>query len=232
MVKIAKHSRRAHLLIALLVVMAGASWTSTTRGCDSATIRCPEYSAKLRDPAMTGGPVPASLAILGLSLGRDHLTDVTRKLRGAVISRGDECGSDSICYQSADGKAIVTFEAWPDDGVLQSFSVMPAKALHARCKKSVLVGSDVATGIGLRLGMPANDVEQLLGAPSGQRPSELIYSYQTHRRMSEADIKYLEEHWSRNEILKDPFWHRWSTIEVGISGGKVKCFTISDTETW
>jgi hypothetical protein len=187
---------------------------------------------KSRDPAKAEVAPSPALMFLGLALDRDHIADATRVLGKVQIVTGDgECG-DSICYQSPDNRVVVAFDAWPNGGVLRSYSIQETVSSRANCAKSAQITSETGSEIGLKLRIPVAEVERILGTPSQRKPSALIYSYQTRRHMTGSEIRGLEETYPKNEILEDPFWRRWSIVEVGISSAKVTCFTVTDTETW
>jgi hypothetical protein len=222
-----------YVLIALSVAIAVATRTSSSLGCDSSLVSCPPDFVKSRDPAKAEAAPPPALTFLGLTLNRDHIADAMRVLGRVQVIAGDgECGGDSICYQSPDNRVAVSFDAWPDGGVLRSFSIQETASPRANCAKSAQITSETGSGIGLKLGMRVAEAERILGKPSERRPSVLAYSYQTRRHMTDSEIRDFEETYPRKVILKNPFWWRWSIVSVGISSAKVSCFTVIDTETW
>ncbi len=144
----------------------------------------------------------------------------------------DECGGAEFCFESAEASdpTILIVDAWGTQ--LRSFTVLSAKIKNEHCIKSILVNKALGTSGGLKLGLALRDLERLLGKPSQATQDAIAYSFLTHPRMTESDVRSLENDYSRADIASQPFWDDWTIVQAGIQGSRVKCFRVENTETW
>ena len=200
--------------------------------CDSASEYCNRIDVAWEDPASSAQPLPAALTMLGLRLGYSNLRDLRNKFGRTQILHRDECGGKEFCFESSSGEKPVTLivDVWGNR--LRSFVVLGDRLNDNRCVTSSLVRSTLATDDGLRLGMSSVEVERILGKPNKLMPDAIAYSFEARTRMTNKDVRALQSHWPRAEIVSDPFWNVWSIIAIGLHNSQVRCFRVQTTRTW
>ncbi len=119
-------------------------------------------------------PPIASFTIAGIDLGPGSFGDVIPKLGAAtVVMRGEQAQSrEQLCYRSSDAKTHLIFERSEEAEAFYLVGPAPDWYGSSFCEKSPAVTSTIATANGLRLGLTMVEVEQILGAPSGNAPGK------------------------------------------------------------
>ncbi|HUA33788.1 MAG TPA: hypothetical protein VMA09_09310 [Candidatus Binataceae bacterium] len=119
-------------------------------------------------------PPIAAFTIAGIDLGPSSFGDVIPKLGAAtIVMRGEQAQSrEQLCYRSNDGATRLIFEK--SEEAESFYLVGPAPDWYGSsfCEKSSAITSTIATANGLRLGLTMPEVEQIMGAPSGNTPSK------------------------------------------------------------
>ena len=108
---------------------------------------------------------PADLTLAGLQLGRNTLQDAIARFGVAPLRNGDV---DEVCYRSESPLQAtwVLFGAGADGNYekLTRFRVLSSPPPGFTCPPSALLTPDIATGGGIRIGMPLDELKPNLGA--------------------------------------------------------------------
>lgn len=177
------------------------------------------------------------ISILGFAIGRHSLQDVQSKLGQAKILQAKEQAPHQICYVSnkkEDGTAVI-FEAGPIGGweYITAFSLVSSKANFKernQCTKSPLVSTDVKTRSGIKLGLTKNQLTKILGEPTIEQGSNILYYYNIRQRMTEKEIEKMSKLWP--EVIEDPYADVSSFVEATLFHSEVVSISISKIETY
>jgi len=118
---------------------------------------------------------PRHYEILGLTLFKDEMKDVDRKLGSAVEFRPPGSDFAERCYASTgrDGTLLV-LQNWA--GTLVGFRIYhDSPTDNEKCIRTSAVSAQIATAGGLRLGLTEADVLKLLGKPTKTTSDSFTY---------------------------------------------------------
>ena len=183
------------------------------------------------------------MTVLGITLGRATLAQVRAKLGPARLWRdGDASTAEmKVCYVSRgpDAVAIVfasnTEMAGPPESEVTDVKVVELGAYKDRsnCRDLTISGDKVRTTSGLGLGLTAQRVRGILGAPTTTANSAWNYFWYVEMPMPPTDKSY--RYWlSRKEECfegKEPFFTVSSGIRLGFDGDKVVSLILSRVES-
>ncbi len=177
------------------------------------------------------------LTVLGVTVGKQTLNDVQRRLGSTVILPRREQAPKRICYVSSrdDDGTIVVFEAGAIGGweEITSVSIFSRKAKFVErpsCAASGIISKDVRTPRGLRLELDRRDLTKMLGAPTAERSNNVLYVYRKERRMTQEQIEKMAKLWP--QVKGHPFADVSSDIELTFADSKLVSLTISKVETY
>jgi hypothetical protein len=118
---------------------------------------------------------PRQFEVVGLTLFKDEMKDVDRKLGLAVDSHPPGSDFPERCYASPgkDGTLLV-LENWT--GTLVGFRIYRASPTdNEKCTRTSAVSGQISTAGGLRLGLTMADVLKLLGTPTKKTSNSFTY---------------------------------------------------------
>ena len=172
-------------------------------------------------------PPIASFTIAGIDLGPGSFGDVIPKLGDAtVVMRGEQAQSrEQLCYRSSDDKTRLIFEKSEEAEAFYLVGPGPDWYGSAFCEKSPIVTSTIATASGLRLGLTMPEVEQIMGAPSGNVPnrSEWLWNGQFHITVDQLKrIRQRQPYLELKDSEAASLRHKFSAVlEVTYTDGRV-----------
>lgn len=219
--------------IGILVLAVAATFSPPDAyPCGDTIEYCQSIDIAWDSPSAARQPPTSQFKILGLQLLTSDINEVRKRFGKSESMDRDECGGEDFCFESPrdDKPATLIVDLWGDH--LRGFTVIASRLKNRHCFESRLVTDNLGTEGGVRLGMTSHEVARVLGMPQRATPEALAYSFETRPRMTESDLRSLERHWPRTEILSDPYWNDWSTIEVGLRGSRVECFHVQRTRIW
>jgi hypothetical protein len=175
------------------------------------------------------------LTITGITIGESSLEDVRFKFGPSENRRcpNREGQPDWICYSINDPNARLIFRSGPLGGwhTVDGYRIVIESAgpsCFRDCPR-VKPGSlaVVETGGGLRLGLGREQVQKLLGSADRRTTSELRYSYESRRRMTEAEIQSTEKTFGSK--VEDPFFDVLDTITIRLRRNRVVDIAVQRT---
>jgi len=180
----------------------------------------------------------ANMSILGLAIGHASLKDVQARLgnaRTVPVSKEEE--SDvALCYVSpTDGTVLIFYSGsmagWVD---VTGFALWAREAQYPRasdCLSSKLVSRSLATTGGVRLGLTKEELQRLLGQPTGFGKASIKYQYVCRRKMTDDEIKRFKtvNNW---DVASDPYFDVSSTVDVRLIDSQVSRLQISKIESY
>lgn len=177
------------------------------------------------------------LTVLGITIGKQTLGDVQRKLGPAVVLKRREQAAKRICYVSSrngDG-TIVVFEAgaigaWEEITAVTIFSRIAKFDERAKCTPSDAISKDTRTNDGLGLGLDRKSITQKLGTPTAEKNNNVLYVYRKEQRMTVEQIERMAKLWPT--VKEHPFADVSSDVELVFIDGKTVAVTISKLETY
>lgn len=162
------------------------------------------------------------LSLLGLTIGKNSLSDIQRELGSASVRQRGEQQPYQVCYRStsASDGTILIFGAgplggWKEITAVSLLSGNEQTADREACVPSTRVSKKLSTEAGLSLLLSQADLKARLGQPSKEENGKLIYLYETR----ETDSKTKSE------------WMINSTVEVIYHNGTMKRLSITKTES-
>lgn len=139
--------------------------------------------ASVVDTAFTKAIDPRHFEVVGLTLLKDEIKDVERKLGQARVSHPPGSDFPERCYASAgkDGTVLVL----PDwTGTLVGFRIYRVSpAAKEKCTLTSAVSPQISTAGGLRLGLTEAAVLRLLGTPTNATRDSFNYHEDVESRI-------------------------------------------------
>jgi hypothetical protein len=171
--------------------------------------------------------VAAHLSVLGFTLGKSTLDDVTQKLGPSPVRRclpGDS-ESKEVCYVSSGygPETVVVFEAgfsggWSELDGYKIISGPIRPSCDQQCPAIAVGRRDIRSGGGLRLGLTRREVLTLLGTPIRSTRDRLEFQWLSCQPMTREETE--REAASFKSPVR-PYFDVQDTIEVTLSQSRV-----------
>ena len=171
----------------------------------------------------------ANLTVAGLTLGVSTDDDVERILGTVQITETPDHEGARRCYACIHGDGtILELESWI--GTLIQFRIAYARpGTRSSCAKSALISSHLATGSGLKLGLPRKKVIAILGRPTRTDADRLTYEESFDRPLTPEERTRLREKggppWDVESV------HVEGKIEIVLVKSKVVLIDVLHVET-
>jgi len=185
-------------------------------------------------------PSASNFQILGLELDDGIFSKAELKLgKAPIVERGDAAtGRSQVCYVAPEeeGRIHLIFEKGEVSELFYLFQDGPDWKGSDLCNRSKLITSSLSVASGLHLGQNPAEVKEILGKPSVDTGSKLIYSFGVEKKSSVADFENLKPRYpelSEEELHKEyEFYTLGVNIEARFTSGKLTYLAISKTEAY
>jgi len=206
-----------------------SDWWSLTKGYDVGRV------VKVQQRELP----PGSFQILGVQLEDELLATAIGKLGPATNIERGEAGEwrSQLCYSLAGESqhAYLIFETGEIDRAFYLFKG-PAWNGNDKCAATNLAAGKLATGSGLHLGQSRAEVIAILGKPSGEREGEMVYSVESRKKNSPAELKKLRK---RSSQMSDQDFDKFfavadlsAIVVLKFAESRLNYIAVSKSETY
>jgi hypothetical protein len=207
-----------------LTVLVVAPWSSRTTANEN-----PECSQKGSNKVqLTADDTTILGGMIGVSM-----KDVQAKLGQATPFLPT---SNSICFVSPTDGTVLTFSTGPFGGFenITGFELWSRESKFpnvAKCTRSTLVSRDLSTKSGIRLGLSAEQLAKLVGAPSSGQTELSQYEMWCRQRMTDDDIRAFKNvnNW---DVSADPYFDVGSFVQAHFINARVSRIKIAQTKSY
>lgn len=184
-------------------------------------------------------PVETNFEIAGVTLGAKWDFSDARSMFGETteVERGDAAsGRNQICYKSKSGSVHLIFELGEVDAVFYLFKDGPKWNGSDFCTVSDALFGNTSTASGLALGLTPSQVKVILGDPSVDTPSKLVYYFEYKKKTPAkaiAEFRKQNPNMSEGDLLKNfGYADVESYVEARFASGKLNYLAVSRSEAY
>jgi hypothetical protein len=220
---------RKALVLALFIVASSASWVQKPSDDDPP---CGEPGiGKLQ-------LTKEDTTILGLTIGSASLENVKARLgkTGSLPIGGSASASTTICYVSPTDGTVLTFGSSDLGGHVDvtEFALWSREAKFpnvSACKPSKLVSRSISTSSGIKLGLSAQQLTDIVGTKPKTRPVSVHYELICRRKMTPDEIKGFKTgvNW---DITANPYIDVSSFVDARFSSSGTSHIAITKVESY
>ncbi|MGD0095023.1 MAG: hypothetical protein ABSB60_00915 [Terracidiphilus sp.] len=181
---------------------------------------------------------PGNFTIVGIDIRNGALAEGQRELGDATVIDRATSGAarGQRCYVSESGeKVYLIVEEGEFNSAFYLFSETPPWKGKEYCARSNKISKNLATDSGLRLGQSVEEVTTILGAPSENRGTELMYLLKVNRPTPPAELFKLRTQTAAlsDQEFQDKFGLTATTavIRAKFSHSKLDYLAISVSQT-
>lgn len=175
--------------------------------------------------------------ILGLTIGSVSLKDVGANLGQAQLLPGDGSvtASRTICFVSPADGTVLTFAAGPLGGFvdLTEFSIWSREAKFpnvSACNPSKLVSRGLSTTSGIRLGLSANQMNDIIGKRGTNQRAAIHYEMACRRKMTRDEVERFKR--ANNSVAPEyPYFDVTSSVDVHFTSAGASRIDIAKVES-
>jgi hypothetical protein len=217
------------LLLTLLIIASSASWAQKQSddepGCGEPGVGKLQLTKE-------------DTTILGLTIGSASLKDVEARLgqTGSLPIGGNASASTTICYVSPTDGTVLTFSSSDMGGHVNvtEFALWSREAKFpnvSACKLSKLVSRSLSTSSGIRLGLSAQQLTDIVGTNPKTRRALVHYELTCRRKMTPDEMKVFKTsvNW---DVTGNPYIDVSSFVDARFASSGASSIAITKIESY